>query len=77
MKEQLVRFDRRGPSVIHRRATIRRRCMKTVTKLLIALIILGIVDMVVPVPIIGITLIYVVLQKPLWFRVVVDEIYRN
>ena len=51
--------------------------MKTGTKLLIALIIFGIVDMVVPVPILGITLIYVVLQKPLWFRVVVDEIYRN
>jgi hypothetical protein len=51
--------------------------MKTGTKILIALIILGIVDMVVPVPIIGITLIYVVLQKPLWFRVVVEEIYQN
>jgi hypothetical protein len=51
--------------------------MKTGTKILIALIILGIVDMIVPVPILGITLIYVVLQKPLWFRVVVDQIYRN
>jgi len=51
--------------------------MKTGTKILIALIILGIVDMVVPVPILGITLIYVVLQKPLWFRVVMEEIYRN
>jgi len=55
----------------------RRQAMKTGTKILIALIILGIVDMVVPVPILGITLIYVVLQKPLWFRVVVEEIYRN
>jgi hypothetical protein len=51
--------------------------MKTGTKILIALIILGIVDMIVPVPILGIILIYVVLQKPLWFRVVVDQIYRN
>jgi hypothetical protein len=55
----------------------RRQAMKTGTKILIALIILGIVDMVVPVPILGITLIYVVLQKPLWFRVVMEEIYRN
>jgi hypothetical protein len=55
----------------------RRLGMKTGTKILIVLIILGIVDMVVPVPILGITLIYVVLQKPLWFRVVVEEIYRN
>jgi hypothetical protein len=51
--------------------------MKTRTKILIALIIFGIVDMLVPVPILGIVLIYVVLQKPLWFRVVVDGIYRN
>ena len=51
--------------------------MKTGTKILIALIIIGIVDMVIPVPILGITLIYVVLQKPLWFMVMVDEIYRN
>ena len=64
-----------------RRGTIeiftQRRCvMKTGTKILIVLIILGIIDMVIPVPILGITLIYVVLQKPLWFRVVVNEIYR-
>lgn len=51
--------------------------MKTGTKILIVLIVLGILDMVVPVPILGITLIYVVLQKPLWFRVFVDEVYRN
>lgn len=49
--------------------------MKTGTKILIALIIMGIVDMVVPVPILGIVLIYVVLQKPVWFRVLVDEVY--
>jgi hypothetical protein len=65
-----------------RRGTIeiftKRRCvMKTSTKILIVLIILGIIDMVIPVPILGITLIYVVLQKPLWFRIVVNEIYRT
>ena len=51
--------------------------MKTGTKILIVLIILGIVDMVIPVPVLGMILIFVVLQKPLWFRVVVDEIYRS
>jgi len=51
--------------------------MKTGTKIVIVLIVLGILDMIIPVPILGIVLIYVVLQKPLWFRVVVDEIYRT
>ena len=44
-------------------------------KLLISLILLGIVDMVIPFPIIGAILIYVLLQKPPWFREIVAEIY--
>ena len=51
--------------------------MKTTTKIIIQLICLGIVDIVIPIPILGIILIYVVLQKPPWFRDVVDEIYGN
>jgi hypothetical protein len=49
--------------------------MKTTTKTIIALICLGLVDIVIPVPILGLILIYVVLQKPPWFRDMVDEIY--
>lgn len=49
--------------------------MKTTTKTIIQLICLGIVDIVLPIPILGIILMYVVLQKPPWFRDVVDEIY--
>jgi len=49
--------------------------MSTSTKCLIVLIILCITDVVIPVPILGLTLIYVVLQKPLWFTDVVSELY--
>ena len=51
--------------------------MKITTKIIIQLIFLGIVDIVIPIPILGIILIYVVLQKPPWFKDVVNEIYGN
>jgi hypothetical protein len=49
--------------------------MNIKTKSLIILIILGIIDVVIPVPILGVILIYVVLQRPPWFTNVVREIY--
>lgn len=45
------------------------------SKLIIALIALGIVDVVIPVPILAVILIYVVLTNPPWFRNAVDDIY--
>jgi len=45
------------------------------TKCLITLILLAMVDTVTPFPIIGAILIYVLLQRPPWFRNVVAEIY--
>jgi hypothetical protein len=39
------------------------------------LITLAIVDMVIPVPIIGLILMYVLLRKPSWFKKSVLEIY--
>jgi hypothetical protein len=50
--------------------------MNIKTKTLIFLIILCIVDMLIPIPILGVILISVVFQKPLWFRDVVSEIYK-
>ncbi len=44
-------------------------------KILIALIILCLVDVVIPVPILGLILIYVVFQRPSWFMELVSEIY--
>ena len=47
------------------------------TKCLIGLILLAMVDMVIPLPIIGALLIYILLQRPPWFRNVVTEIYSS
>jgi hypothetical protein len=49
--------------------------MNVKTKSLVGLILLAMVDTVIPFPILGVILIYVVLQRPLWFRDVVLEIY--
>ena len=49
--------------------------MSVRTKTLIALIILGIVDLVTPIPILSLILIYVVLQRPSWFTDLVSKIY--
>jgi hypothetical protein len=51
--------------------------MSIQTKTLIFLIFLGIVDMVIPIPILGLILLYVVAQKPPWFANVVGEIYKS
>ncbi|MEJ2586062.1 MAG: hypothetical protein P8165_00465 [Deltaproteobacteria bacterium] len=47
------------------------------TKLLICLIILGVLDMVIPIPFSALLLIYVLLEKPLWFRNLVTEVYET
>ena len=44
------------------------------TKILIALLLLCLVDTVIPFPIIGVILIYVLLQRPPWFKNVVAKI---
>ncbi len=45
------------------------------TQLLLTLIALGLVDVVIPIPILGLILIYVVLKRPPWFLRRVREIY--
>jgi hypothetical protein len=49
--------------------------MNAKTKVLLTLIGLGIVDVVIPVPILAILLITVVLQRPAWFTDMVRDIY--
>jgi len=46
------------------------------TKSILVLILLGMVDVVIPIPIIGMILIYVIVQKPPWFIDLVRDIYR-
>ena len=45
------------------------------TRSLIGLIVLSIVDAVIPIPIVGLILLFVILQKPPWFRQLVYELY--
>ena len=49
--------------------------MPLVTKLLIYLLSFAILDLMIPLPIVALLLIYVVLQKPGWFYDVVKQLY--
>jgi hypothetical protein len=49
--------------------------MKTKTKTLIYLSILALLDMIIPIPFTALILIYVILERPPWFRDLVDVIY--
>jgi len=49
--------------------------MKYETKLLVCLAILALFDMVIPIPFTTVLLIYVVVEKPLWFKDMATRIY--
>ena len=51
--------------------------MSIQTQLLIYLILLAVVDTFIPVPFSALLLIYVLYQKPTWFRDWVDAVYRR
>ena len=51
--------------------------MKTSTKILVYLVFIALADGIIPVPIAALLLIYVLYQKPLWFKEIVLEIYRS
>ncbi|CAB1057019.1 hypothetical protein D1BOALGB6SA_1758 [Olavius sp. associated proteobacterium Delta 1] len=51
--------------------------MKTNRNVLIYLILFAIIDTVIPVPITAIILIYVLLEKPDWFKKLVGQIYQT
>ncbi|MDA0747360.1 MAG: hypothetical protein O2954_12635 [bacterium] len=42
---------------------------------LVWLVVLGLVDVVIPVPILGLILIYVIFERPAWFRERVRAVY--
>ena len=46
------------------------------TRTLIGLVGLSIIDTVTPFPIVGLILVFVIVQKPPWFQNLVDEIYK-
>jgi hypothetical protein len=51
--------------------------MKTNRKILIWLILFALIDTVVPVPITALILIYVLLEKPEWFKKLVGQVYQS
>ena len=51
--------------------------MKTKTKLILYLSILALVDTIIPIPFTALMLIYVIFEKPAWFRNLVTEIYNS
>jgi hypothetical protein len=46
-------------------------------KTLLSLILLCVADVVIPLPITGLLLVYVVVQRPSWFVDLADRIYRS
>ena len=51
--------------------------MNRKTGIIVSLILLGIVDALIPLPIIGLILLYVIMERPAWFLEAVREIYRE
>ena len=51
--------------------------MSFMTKILVVLILLAIIDAIFLFPILGAALIYIVLQRPPWFRNIVSQIYEE
>lgn len=45
------------------------------TRFLFGLVGLSVVDVFIPIPILGLILIFVILQRPPWFQKVVRELY--
>ena len=49
--------------------------MKTNKRVITYLIIIAIFDIIIPIPIMVLTLIYVVAERPAWFKQLVTEVY--
>ena len=58
-------------------AKITRSPMKLKTRLLIYLSIFALFDMIIPIPFSALLLIHVVLEKPEWFKKLVEEVYKT
>ncbi len=49
--------------------------MKINKKMIIYLSILALLDMIIPIPFTALMLIYVIIEKPAWFKNLVTDIY--
>jgi hypothetical protein len=53
------------------------KTMKLNTKILLYLIVFAFLDMIIPIPFTAIILIYVISEKPPWFKKLVTDIYAS
>ncbi|MBT8350911.1 MAG: hypothetical protein KJO26_06730 [Deltaproteobacteria bacterium] len=51
--------------------------MKSTTKFLLILIAMAIFDVIIPIPLAVLLLIYILYQKPSWFKEAIDDVYRS
>lgn len=51
--------------------------MKIKTQIVIYLSILALFDLIIPIPFTALMLIYVIFEKPAWFRNLVTDIYKS
>ena len=51
--------------------------MSIKTQILLSIIVLGLFDTIIPIPITALVLIHVLYQKPRWFKAWVDAVYRS
>jgi hypothetical protein len=51
--------------------------METKSKILTYLVIFAIFDLIIPFPVTAVLLIYVLFEKPIWFKEYVMEIYKE
>jgi hypothetical protein len=49
--------------------------MKLETKLILNMCLFAVIDIFIPIPIMAIFLIYIILNKPPWFKKMVSDIY--
>lgn len=46
-------------------------------KLILYLVIIAVFDAIIPIPFMALMLIYIILEKPLWFKKTVEEVYTS
>jgi len=51
--------------------------MSLTSKAIVGLLLLGVIDAIIPLPIIGFILVYVVLAKPPWLKKAIEDIYEE
>ena len=51
--------------------------MSKKVQMIVYIIVLAVCDTIIPLPITALVFIYVIFQKPPWFRDWIDEIYRS